>query len=304
MPAVNALSAGQAFFAEKPQLRLDETVSGFTEARHGLGSPLPFGPFRGPRLERRLFGLENRMKHPSLGGVHDEECVRGIAVASGAPRLLEIGLHRGRHADVDDEADVGLVDSHPEGVGRHHDHALPVQEGRGASLPLVHVHLTVVAVGGQSPPAQEGRHLFALSAGLAVDHPAVAPVSGREERKERLLLVRPVLNVVAKVRTVKRRSNDGTAQMEHPHHVLLRFAARRGGKRDERHVGTPAAKLAEFSVVGAELMPPEGHAVRLVHGDEGRARRQSRAKHALGREVEKIEFVRVDLPADLPDLVR
>ena len=46
------------------------------------------------------------------------ERVGGQAVAPGAADLLIIGLDRGRHVGVKDEADVGLVDPHAEGDRR------------------------------------------------------------------------------------------------------------------------------------------------------------------------------------------
>ena len=54
-----------------------------------------------------------------------EQHVRlGIAaVAAGAADLLIIGLQTARHIGVEDIGDVGLVDAHAEGDGRHHDDA-------------------------------------------------------------------------------------------------------------------------------------------------------------------------------------
>jgi len=51
----------------------------------------------------------------------ERERVGGQAVAAGAADLLIIGLDRGGHVGVKDEADVGLVDAHAEGDGRADD---------------------------------------------------------------------------------------------------------------------------------------------------------------------------------------
>ena len=45
------------------------------------------------------------------------------AVAAGAADLLVIGFEAARQVGVEDIGDVGLVDAHAEGDGRHHDDA-------------------------------------------------------------------------------------------------------------------------------------------------------------------------------------
>jgi hypothetical protein len=50
----------------------------------------------------------------------EEHATGRLAVAAGTSALLVVGRQRPRHVVVDDEADVGLVDSHAESVGRHH----------------------------------------------------------------------------------------------------------------------------------------------------------------------------------------
>src|SRR5579864_5952069 len=67
----------------------------------------------------------------------ERERVGRQAVAAGPADLLVIGLDRGGHIGVKDEADVGLVDPHAEGDGRADDATVLALEGvlvAGANL--------------------------------------------------------------------------------------------------------------------------------------------------------------------------
>ena len=59
----------------------------------------------------------------------EHQAARGLAVAAGAARLLVIGLQAAGQIVVDDEADVGLVDAHAEGVGGGDDLDPAAHEG-------------------------------------------------------------------------------------------------------------------------------------------------------------------------------
>src|SRR5439155_3944723 len=77
--------------------------------------------------------------------VEEENAARTMAVAPGAPGLLQVALERGRRLIVDDVADVGLVDAEAEGAGRHHDDALALADEARLVLGAVLVgHLAVV----------------------------------------------------------------------------------------------------------------------------------------------------------------
>ena len=58
----------------------------------------------------------------------ERQRIGGRAVAAGAADLLVIGLDGFRQRRMGDEAHVGLVDAHAEGDGRHHHHAVLLQE--------------------------------------------------------------------------------------------------------------------------------------------------------------------------------
>ena len=55
--------------------------------------------------------------------VEEEDAAGRVAVAAGAPHLLEVPLQGPGRVIVDDVADVRLVDPEAEGARRHHDDA-------------------------------------------------------------------------------------------------------------------------------------------------------------------------------------
>jgi hypothetical protein len=67
----------------------------------------------------------------------DREVLRAVqevraclsAVAAGAPELLVVGVEGAGDVGVQDPADIGLVDAHPEGDGGRHDARRAVEEG-------------------------------------------------------------------------------------------------------------------------------------------------------------------------------
>ena len=69
-----------------------------------------------------------------------------LAVASGTSRLLEVSLDGVRAVHVDNQPYVGLVNTHAEGVGGHHD----------AHLVLLPRFLSLVLVGGVESGVVEG----------------------------------------------------------------------------------------------------------------------------------------------------
>ena len=83
----------------------------------------------------------------------------GRAVASGAARLLVVGLQRPRHARVDDRAHVRLVHAHPEGVGgADHPHVVGEEAALHRRAPLAVeagvVGRRLLAEGGAQLPGQ------------------------------------------------------------------------------------------------------------------------------------------------------
>ena len=66
----------------------------------------------------RLLHLLDEVVMPELVAIGIEQhALARQTVAPGAPRLLVVALYRFWERIVDDEADIGLVDAHPEGNG-------------------------------------------------------------------------------------------------------------------------------------------------------------------------------------------
>ena len=96
------------------------------------------------------FGLDPVARPREILGAPEQPGLGRIAVAAGAAGLLVKGLDRLGQAGMGDEADVRLVDAHPEGDGRDHHHILAADE-----RPLV---------GGADPRVEPGM----IGQGLAV----------------------------------------------------------------------------------------------------------------------------------------
>ena len=68
-----------------------------------------------------VVALEEEVVHLAVGEGVEEDGAGGLTVAAGAADLLVVGLDGAGESDVDDGADVGLVDAHAEGDGGDDD---------------------------------------------------------------------------------------------------------------------------------------------------------------------------------------
>ena len=73
-------------------------------------------------ISERLMNWISRPRSPRMAS---STACAGCPVATGAARLLVVGLDTGRQRPVPDAADVGLIDALAEGVGGDHDVRLP-----------------------------------------------------------------------------------------------------------------------------------------------------------------------------------
>ena len=101
-------------------------------------------------------------KQPGLGGV---------AIASGAPGFLVIGLDRFWDARVGDEADVGLVDAHPERNGRRNHHLLGLDKRRLVARPYLRLEAGMIGHGRAATRGQLLGGSLRLVAARRVDDP-------------------------------------------------------------------------------------------------------------------------------------
>ena len=87
--------------------------------------------------------------------------------------------------------------------------------------------------------------------------------------------------------------------------LLARALVGRRRQRDARHVRKPLGENLELAVFGPEVVTPLRDAVRLVDREQRQCRCVRKAPsvrsctQALGRDIEKIEAARRELPLDL-----
>ena len=166
------------------------------------------------------------------------------------------------------EAHVGLVDAHAEGDGGHHHLQVIAQES------LLHLaapggrQSRVVGRRGHTLFPQLARDLLHPLAAQRVDNARLTLPGLQKPHKliERLVFLQHRVVDVGAVEAAD--VLPGLRQPEHAHDVGagLRIGGR--GQGDDRYLWKVAAQHAELRVLGAEVVPPLRHAVRLVDGDE------------------------------------
>ena len=110
-------------------------------------------------------------------------------------------------------------------------------------------------------------HLFP---GGAVDDAAL-PLPGRQKPQQLLILEFRLYDLKVEIRAVKPRHNpEGIFELQNPLHIPPHFF-RSGGRKRSHHraAGQFLQKLDNPKVAGAEILPPLGNAVGLVHCYEG-----------------------------------
>ncbi len=199
-----------------------------------------------------------------------------------------------RRAEVHDERQVGLVEAHPERRGRDERLDPVLLEVLLQALALGRVGLAGVRGDGEPRRAQLARDLLGRGDGEAVDDARAVDVLQRlDEPRDARGLVRQAQDGEVEGLAVQPAAQDehvlvarlagsgGRAgRVRRGHAELLRdvrgHARVRGRRRREhgdagRQVGE---QRADAAVVGPEVVPPVGDAVRLVDDDEARVGRE------------------------------
>ena len=209
-------------------------------------------------------------------GLHRQQHrLRRQPVAAAASGLLVVGLEAGRDRHVPDRAHVGLVDSHAEGVGGDDHFGVAFHEaalGRGAVLGL---HAGVVGERPQARLAQRLGDLVGVAAGAAVDDRR--PVRGIGEpafeqgQPPRLrALALQTHDVEGEVGPVEAGAHLERL-LEDPKRATISAATALVAVAVQAITGGPPEPLGDLGqaqVVGAEIVPPFGDAMRLVDGEQ------------------------------------
>ena len=123
------------------------------------------------QLGRRVGTGQEELLGAHVGRGEQQRAARGKTVAARPPDLLIVGLDAAGQLGMHHEADVGLVHSHAEGVGRRDHIERPGEERVLNPVPVVVVHAGVIASGSQPQLAQViGPEVHRLAGG-AVDDP-------------------------------------------------------------------------------------------------------------------------------------
>ena len=201
---------------------------------------------------------------------------------------------------MDDEADVGLVDPHAEGDGRHHHRPVLGEEALQPPVAFAGVHAGVVGDGVGPGLLQRLGHPLAAIAAAAVDHPGLAAPFAHQGDHSRVCL-RARAALLAHRRELEVRPREAVDQHLRPlqpqraNDVLARAGVGGGGDGDARHAGEDLGEAAEGAIVGAEIVAPLADAVGLVDRDEaerqlGQTVHHGAGRQALGRDVEQVQF--------------
>ena len=218
-------------------------------------------------LERRKLLLEAADRALAVVGRDEQQGVGACTVAPGASGLLVVAFERIAHRVVDDEAHVGLVDAHAEGVGRdHHPHA--ARDPLLLSLrPLGMAQPAVVGRGRDALLPQQIGDLLRRLARAHVDDARARDVV--HEAQQLAVLVVRMADAVREVGPREAAAQDVRfGEFQVVHDVLGDPRGGRGREGQHRDAGQALAQLGDAQVRGAEVVAPLRDAVGLVDGDE------------------------------------
>ena len=242
------------------------------------------GPAR-CRLGERDHGLEPLAHHALLsfrGGRHGQpvprpgnvlaaiqkQRVRPLAVPPGPANLLVERFRAVRHVQVDHVAHIRPVDPHAERDRRHHHDRLARPESAQRHA-LLHGRQPGMKRHRRQPSTPQPRaHAVRLGSAAAVDD-ACLPLPPAQEGQQlgRLAFLR--LGRHVEVRPVKACGEHfGVRHVQRLEDVRPGARVSRGRQRHAGHAGEPLLQPGQRAVLRPELMPPGGHAVRLVNGDQ------------------------------------
>ena len=260
-------------------------------------------------LHSRAQASEEGVENFLIFGHIVENAVRLFPVSAGAPDFLPVALQVLCQIEMNDVADVLLVDSHAEGVGGDHDFLLPGHEGLEAGLFFLLRKFGVVADGGPAllhQPVTDFVDIF--HSGTVDDAGLIQPVTqisvqplelfpfGGAGLDRQAQILPPVSRVDA----------EGIFQIEDFHHILLHMGGGGGGKGgDDRPLFHQTDELGDPQIVRAEIIAPEGNAVGLVHHQKtdiqssGKAD-EGRGDQPLRRNIEQTVSAGVRVQHDFP----
>ena len=287
--AIVAIAAGRGrILAKMPQQDRPAAGRRFHQ-RPQRRDPRPLALLaRGLQLHDALAGTGEILRPP------EEMRDRRFAIAAGAARFLIIALDRLGQAGMGDEAHVGLVDPHAEGDGGDHHHILAGDEGGLVGGALGRVHAGMIGAHRPAVAPQRLGQLLGRGAGRRIDD--TRPRIGGEQIGK--LPGQPVARMdgIADIGPVEARNDKailGNAELDED--ILARMRIRRRRQRQPRDIGKLIEQRPQQPIVGAEIMPPFGHAMRLIDREQRDLRRAQQIAEPLAarpfrRDIEQVQF--------------
>ena len=202
------------------------------------------------------------------------------------------------------EAHVGLVDAHAEGDRGHHHHAVLAQEALLVLRARGRVEPGVVRQGLDARLGQPLRGVVHFAPAQAIDDAGLALVAEQELAQLALRVVAQA-HAIADVGSVE--TGDELARVLQRQTLDDLLACARvggGGERDARHRGKALRQDRQLAVLGAEIVAPLRHAVRLVDGEQRHLGafeqiEEARRQQPLRRHVEQVQRAGEQLLLDL-----
>ena len=248
-------------------------------------------------------------------GVLDAAQQDGDAAVEGAARaadLLVVGDGGARRLEVDDEAEVGLVVTHPERGGGDERLDLVALQPAFRLDPGVAVEAAEVAVDVEAAVDEPFGDVLGVAHREAVDDPRAGELLERrgEPGQPLGLAVQPQRAEGEAVAT-ERAAERGELGAELFTDVGDDPIVRRRRASEHRHGGgvEPVDDLADPAVVGPEVVTPVGDAVDLVDDHQPGSRTDQRHRQVgelrigepLGRHEDEVDVVRRDVGGELVD---
>ena len=220
----------------------------------------------------------------------------GLAIAPSPANLLVERLDGAGQRGVDHAADVGLVDAHTEGDGRHDDLQLSAEKGFLHAFTNRGFKAGVIRGSGKLAAELLGQFFGRFARGCVNNG---RPPGGFPKKVPNELIAARLRHLydfnreIVAAESVHEQLRFDQPQLRHD--VLLH---RRRGRRRKREDGRRAQHgkdAAQRAVVRTKIVTPSGDAVRLIDGDQGRLAASQhlwKARHAQPLRCDEQELQR------------
>ena len=198
----------------------------------------------------------------------EQERVTRLSIAAGATCFLVIPFEVFRQIRMDHKPNVALVNAHAKRDGRHNDGHFVLDEGRLALLAFGRRQPSVIGRGWVAVFTQGVGQRFRSTATEAINDARIA-LALRQEAEQMGQPIPLRHDGVVDVGPVKAVDEcPGRSQLKLRQDVLPRQFIGSRCQGHHRDVGKALLEVPQLQVVRPEIMPPLGHAMRFVNGDQ------------------------------------